>query len=266
MAFLRKLATLLTLSFLFSCADGEVTVTQIDYLETDTHINSIDLSNHSQATELALKKDNFDESRALIKLPTQEEKEVLDDILKSPGAFFFFPWVITLAVLQAILDCRNSVITASNLTSATLVFDIVSSDEADLTNKVALNLVSKPWWQTASWKAAHPFSKEGKWTDEGGDTDPDLATILSTQNGETLEFLMTDYFRTLISNGSTRHYGMILSASGDSLGTTKLKSAQNATRPRVVSVYTGSCGSSAVQSETKIYELPQNSLLSIPAR
>ena len=81
MAFLRFLSAVLAISLVFSCGPNEtMSITVVDNLETDTYISSKDDTNHSQDGFLLLKKDATEETRGIVKLPTEEREKVLDDI------------------------------------------------------------------------------------------------------------------------------------------------------------------------------------------
>ena len=255
MVFLNKnLCPLLSTALLVSACDSQ-TVTTVDYVETDTYISNIDTSNHASLNHLLVSKSDSREDRALFKLPTGERKgntpnePAFDDLFDALFVGLLFPFYITTEIMQSLLGlCTQEILKPENLTNAKLVFDVVTSQESDLSGKIQLSLLARPWWQNASWDRAHPFSSKGVWSTPGGDLDnsftPKTSTIGASTNESTIEFDVTDYFKTLLQGDRSLHYGMVLSSALGSLSQTKLTSTQSlslAARPRVVSTYTGIC-------------------------
>lgn len=227
---------------LFSFVGCGDTITRTDYLETDTYISSTDSSNHAQDLSLKLLKNESEEQRVIIKLPTgkRDSNENLDAILQNPAALPLLPFILFLEILESLLNCRDTTLTPNQLLDAKLVFDIQSTGEASLTDKLNLNLLSKPWWQTANWERAHPFSSKGKWTTPGGDLDPSFTSVGSTQAGSTVTFDITPYFKALLSQYEPIHFGLMIQASTASLARSELVSTQSSSslsRPRLVSTY-----------------------------
>lgn len=125
------------------------------------------------------------------------------------------------------------------------------------TGALNLNLLDKPWWQTATWHRAHPFSSKGKWDDPGGDIDDSESFDTNCNNlssgscaaGE-IKFKMTDFFRSLLDKKS-KHYGMIISANTTIAQTTIYSvQADSSFSPRIVATYT--CNNS-LYPETKVF-------------
>lgn len=248
MEFLRNYRTVgfkglvfaLLASLSMSCSD---TVTQVINLETDTFISNTDPSDHSEYHHVQVSLSGSDEERVILKLPTGEKdkdenlKKAFEDVLKV--------FILPLAVLIDLLDCDTEILTAENLTSAKLVLDIkLSQENGSLSNKLELLLLNTPWWHTATWDQAHPFSSDGNWSTAGGDISPSFGSILGTENNGQIEFDITNYFQGLISNQESVHYGFVIRSAASQLGRISFFSAQSILgdqRPRLVSTYTGTC-------------------------
>jgi hypothetical protein len=232
---------------------GSTTVVQP--LDTDTYISSGDPSNHSELTYLRLSKSPALEERVIVKLPTGQDNvdQNIQSALQNPADVLVLgPFIIFLAILQALLGCGSPIIPQS-LTQANLVFNVLQTQEASLNGQITLQLLAKPWWQTVNWAQAYPFTLSGMWAVPGGDVDPSFTPVVGTLNGQgELSFDITSYFSTMIEQQNTIvHYGMMLTATNSSLSQTDLVSTQGAdvsTRPAVVSTY--SClGGSAVPTQ-----------------
>jgi hypothetical protein len=241
MEILKKYKLFLTPALLLVTSCGD-TVTKVDYIETDTYLSTSDSTNHSQENILKISKGPDQEERALVKLPTgkRDSYENLEAVLKNPATISLIPFVLFLEILQDLLNCQGATLSESQLTSATLVFSLQSTEEVSMTGKLSLNLLSKPWWQSANWEQAHPFATSGKWSSPGGDTDSSLTPISSVHSGNTLSFDITSYFRILLSQNEPVHFGLLLQSTSALLGKVALVSSQsNASldRPRLVSTY-----------------------------
>jgi hypothetical protein len=243
MEFLRERFFLLLGLGLTSCSQS---TTVIDYIETDTYVSSSDSTNHSDLSYLDVSKSASAEERAVFKLPTG--KGTIDDnlsdlfadpILDTPANPFF----VLDTILQAIFGCTAYSLSPSQLTSASLQFDVGNSGGQSLGGLISLKLLSRPWWQNTDWLHAHFFSGTGLWAQPGGDFDPSFTPVAATVSGGTISFDVTTYFRSLISSSNPVHYGMMLVASGTSLQPVVLISAQGqggqyeGSGPRVVSTY-----------------------------
>ncbi|MBI3533922.1 MAG: DNRLRE domain-containing protein [Deltaproteobacteria bacterium] len=220
------------------------TVTQIDYLETDTFISSTDLTNHAALNYLEISKSASGEERIIVKLPTGKRSltENFDAVFsENPIAgIALMPFLILIDIIADLLSCKDAALNSTSLTSAKLVFDISDNQEGSLTSKISMGLLSKPWWQSANWERAHHFSSKGRWVTQGGDLDSSFAVITGSVNGSTLEFDVTSYFKTLISNKETTHYGLLIKSETPALASVRFDSTQTSTstkRPRLVSTY-----------------------------
>ena len=261
MELLKKIFIFLSMFIFMSCGEDS-TVTQVIKVRTDSYISSSDLSDHSTLEYLKLSKSSSLEERIIFKLPTTNESE--DDLTDrcfdnfEACMIFYMP----LAIISAIITtCTNEIVQPSNLTSAILVFN-TNDGSSVASGTLNLNLLATPWWHTVNWNRAYPFSNEGKWSNAGGDIDSSFTFSnncegLSDGSCDTSEikFDVTDYFKELISNENSIHYGMMISANSD-LNSTRIYSVQaNSTySPRVVATYTGSCTSMSAEM-TKTYYL-----------
>ncbi len=250
---------------LSGCAN--TTVTKIDYVESDTYINMGDASNHSESAGLNVSLNSSNEERILIKLPTgkRDPNENLEGLLSEPLTFLIAPYLILVDIFADLFNCRSKTLSPLLLLNAKVVLDVISNDEGSLANKLQLQLVAKPWWQTASWKQAHVFSSSGNWAQAGGDLDPAFTAITPTVSGATLEFDITQYFKNLLTVQAP-HYGMMVRASGASLSSVTLASTQYANstqRPRVVSTYSCVSSSSAL-NDGSIEPVPHTYILGSP--
>ncbi len=259
---MKSLISLFLILVLVGC--DTVTVTQIIKLETDTYISSADFTNHSALPYLKVSKGSTGEERTIVKIPTGKNRDKQDDnleeLLKNPlfvlaGGYFF----ITLAILNKILSCDSSnIITPDNLTSAKLIFDVTDNQEGTLSSKMNLQLLSKPWWQHATWDNAYYFSSKGRWSSKGGDTDPTFQPVTNSSSANTtIEFDITTYFKSLITAQETTHFGMLVSPMAALNGVT-LASTQYSglgQRPRVEAVYTGKCVKGSSSGVAKTYFL-----------
>lgn len=246
------MALLILLPLIFFTACGKVTITQIIKLETDTYISSTDPTNHADAETLRLIKTGAGESRGIVKLPTGKEADLdkeLEALLLNPVTLPIAVFVVWIEILRQLLSCEAQVLQAQNLTSATLVLDVVSDQEGSLGGKVGINLLAKSWSQGATWEASHYYSSKGRWTESGGDIDTGFTRVDGTlgSGGDTLEFNVTDYFKTMIGQDETTHYGFLVRSVPEALAEVDLASVQHSSpsrRPRLVTVYTGNCAGS----------------------
>lgn len=239
-------------SFIFATACGEVSVTEVIPLETDTYISSADLANHADLPYLHISKSGSIEERVIAKLPSEKDRDinkVLEDIFE---AWFYLP----IEVLARIMGCTTNVVSPNNLTSATVFFDIEANGEP-MTGKLTLQLLGQPWWQSANWEKAHPFStKKGIWKTPGGFVDSSYSFPANTLNGTTIGFNITDYFKALMnSNGGMPHYGFLIQSLNASLAEASLYSTQSGSRPRVEAVYTADCGMQGTGVYRSTFEL-----------
>ena len=255
---LRSLSIIFgALLILLSCGDD--TVTQVIKVRTDTYISSIDQSNHSNLNFLNLSKTSAKEERIILKIPTTSSDDELDDCfdITKPCGIFLMPVSILVRILTS---CQEAVMVPANLTSAILVLN--TNDGSSISaGTLDLNLLTKPWWQSANWFMAHPFSIEGKWLSPGGDKDTSAVfdtncSSLSSGScaaGE-VKFELTNFFRSLISNANSKHYGILISPNTN-ISESSLYSVQanSAFSPRIVATYTGSCSSSKKSEERTFY-------------
>jgi hypothetical protein len=257
MEILKPILTFVAVMALMGCGD---TTTIVNYVETDTYISSTDNTNHADSTSLNVSKSADLEERIIVKLPTGkgETNSNLEDILKNPITIPLLPFLLLTAILADILNCKGIALTAANLSSASLVFDISSSAETSLTNKLNLNLLSRPWWQSTNWLNAHTFSTQGKWSTPGGDINSSFTTVASTQTGNTVTFDLTTYFKSILAQTDPVHYGVLIQATSSTLNAVKLLSVQTTSttqRPRVVSTY--NCIRTSVLSLSSMMYLDQ---------
>jgi hypothetical protein len=244
MEFLRKFSLLLLCFALFQSVGCSPSTTVIDYIETDTYISTTDSANHSELPILRVSSTGSTQERAVFKLPTG--KGTLDDNLTDLFAGPLSntplnPFFVLNVILQAILGCPEYTLAPSQLTAASLVFNVDDSGGQSLGGLISLKLLSRPWWQNTDWLHAHFFLETGVWATPGGDFDSTFTPVTSVVSGSTITFDVTNYFRSLISSSSPVHYGMMLVASS-TLQPVVLTSAQtqgsfDGTGPRVVSTY-----------------------------
>ncbi|OFZ82948.1 MAG: hypothetical protein A2603_11010 [Bdellovibrionales bacterium RIFOXYD1_FULL_55_31] len=240
---------------LISCSNA--TVVETYPLETDTFISSSDSSNHATLEYLRISKNAAAEDRALVRLPSKNNDldKALDEALAEELIHFFF---LPLEIIARILTCTQDIVTPENLQTAFLKFDVSADDEGSLANKVQLNLLAKPWWQSASWSTAHPFSAtRGAWGTPGGDIDPAFTPILSAVSGSVVSFDITTYFKNLMrSNGSVPHYGFLMKAVNGTMNNVKLHSVQGyGVRPRVEATFTATCNTQGYGTYRSVFPL-----------
>ncbi len=196
----------------------------------------------------------------MVRLPTEKSSATdFDNLLENPFYWVAAPFFITIAVMKAILSCEAAVLQPANLTSSKLVFTIADNGGASLSGAVSISSLSKPWWQNADWTHAHYFSGRGIWASPGGDENTDQSFSAGVVNGSTIEFDVTNYFKSVITDSQVLHYGLLVKANAD-LPTVKFKSTQSESvleRPKLVSTYTGNCGGSskAVDLNPRVYVL-----------
>jgi hypothetical protein len=238
-----------------SCGEPTST-TQVIMLRSDTFISSNNSSNNTELPYLKLSKTSSSEDRILLRLPTNDhDDDFFDGCFEGGGLcnIFFLPITIVTRILS---NCDDSELEPDNLTSAVLMLDTNDSSSISA-GSLNLNLLSKPWWHSANWTKAHPFSKKGKWSTPGGDMDMTISFDTNCNNlsdgsctaGE-IKFELTSFFKTLLANKS-RHYGLIISANSP-LTASQIYSVQAGSNlsPRIVATYT--CSSSFVP-ETKTF-------------
>lgn len=239
MAFLR---TLILMALITGC--GPQTISQTQLVETDTYISSSDSSAHADLNYLKISKSASSEERILMKLPTvSTDSDVVGEMLKESGVWVFF---MPLIVISELLECHNQIVRAENISKSELVIDVLDTLEADLTGKLQLDLLTRPWWQRASWNRAHYFSAtKGAWATPGGDVDVTWLHPTFTVSGSSLHFDITNYIKELINlDGKGIHYGFLIQSSIATLASTRLKSSQyenTSTRPRLITNFTGTC-------------------------
>lgn len=252
MEILKKILLLLPLLIFSNCADETNTV--VIKLRTDTFISSSSNEVNTDKDYLSLAKGNGVENRILLKLPSVEkdEDDFFSDCWDLTGACNVF--LIPANIISRILSyCEGSVLDSSSLTSAVLVFN--TNDGTSISaGELNISLLSKPWWQTANWEIAHPFSSNGIWDSPGGDLDSSVSFDTNCNNlssgscasGE-IKFEMTSYFRTLLNNLGNTHYGMMIYPNVD-LSESRIYSVQANSEfsPRIVATYTGNCSTSLV--------------------
>ena len=262
---LKRVLTLILLSLFAFILGCEGDFVQIIKLETDTFISSDDESTHAELNYTRVSKSATREDRIILKFPTGKGKEDdhLNDCLKNPlcSAFYMYPIIL----VKLLTSCADAVMIPANLTKAILVLN--TADGSNLpAGSVQPFLLSRPWWHTVSWQQAHPFSQNGKWTTAGGDEDNTLTFDSNCNNlsgGETcaageVKFEMTNYFKSLITNANSIHYGFVIRALAN-MSAADLLSVQvgETMSPRIVATYTGSCVSGA-SSQEKIFYLGED--------
>ncbi|HCM38679.1 MAG: hypothetical protein A2070_13260 [Bdellovibrionales bacterium GWC1_52_8] len=238
-------------------ACSKVTTTKTYPLETDTFISSGDSSNHATLAYLNISKSASLEERAVVRLPSKNEdlESALEESLAEDLIRFFF---LPLEIIARILTCNQDIVSAGNLQSAFLRFDVKENADGSLSNKLELDLLAKPWWQTANWTEAHPFSAtQGIWNAPGGDTDPSFTPILNSVSGSVVSFDITTYFRNLMSsNGAIPHYGFLLKAVNATMNSVSLHSVQGAgTHPRVEATFSAACTNQGYGTYRSVFEL-----------
>jgi len=242
------------LSFLGLGCDGNISVTETIYLETDSYISSSNSDNHSLSTVLKISKTATSEERIILKFPTgsrDQDTNMGDCLTTYPCNVFFLPVAIVTSLLNIVGTCVDEIKSnPDNLDWAILKLNTTdgSTPNTDLINLDSLN---KPWWHTVSWDYAHPFSNEGLWTSQGGDINSNINLLNKTAGMETTEvcdsdticFNITDYFKTVVTQTSPTHYGLLLSAADTTLTQIPIHSVQAKTSftPRIVAKYTGTC-------------------------
>jgi hypothetical protein len=240
MEFLKKLIVCLIIGPFLGCSP---TTTVTNYIETDTYISSADSTNHADNTSLNVSKTAGLEERAVFKLPTGKGTidNNLTDLFNGPlSETPLNPFFVLDVILQAIFNCSTT-LTASNLTAASLVFDVNNNGGQSLGGLISLKLLNRPWWQNTDWLHAHFFSESGAWAQPGGDFDSSFTPVASVVSGSTITFDITAYMQSLISSASPVHYGMMLVANStlQRVGLAAVQTAAGSTGigPRVVSTY-----------------------------
>ncbi|MCM2278135.1 MAG: hypothetical protein NDJ89_08665 [Oligoflexia bacterium] len=264
MRILTKTAVLPALAAALLAGCGQTSITQTLPLETDTYISSADEANHSELEYVLASRSASLEERIILKLPTTDKDtdETLEEILEQGLLFLFY---MPFEVMARIISCSDEILRPENLSSATIVLDVDASRtiEPALSGKLQLNLLAKPWWQSASWNRAHPFSKKGLWSTPGGDIDPSVSFAANTTgtsgSATTVNFDITTYFKALISaEGRVPHYGMLVSSANPTMAAVSLRSTQALStfeRPRVLATYTGNCSPSGYGTHLRTYHL-----------
>src|SRR3989339_383196 len=240
---------------------GEETIEVVIKIRVDTFISSDSTANHASLNYLSVDKTAEREDRIILKLPTTEEdfdehseldkcfEELNDNPLEVTFSMFCAIYFMPLKVLTEVLTtCDSAILQPENLSSAILVLNTTDSS-AVASGALSINLLSRPWFHTTNWTYAHPFSAKGRWTSAGGDIDTTITfenncTGLSTGScaaGE-IKFEVTDYFKTLIQDDESLHFGMLIKSTGDQ-NLANIHSAQTSTElgPRIVAQYTGDC-------------------------
>jgi hypothetical protein len=221
------------------------TLTQIDYVETDTYISSADDGNHSELPQLRVSNTGGIEERGLLKLPTgaRDPDRNIDQIfdnLSDPVTWPLAPFLIVADIFASFFNCTSTPLTSANLVSSYLVIDVADNSQGAALAGLTIQHLSKPWWQTVTWTRAFPFAdSSGKWSSAGGDLDSTFMPITATVSGSTIQFDVTSYFKQLLDNSSLAHYGFAL-RSATSMPAVSFESVQFDTqsrRPRLVSTY-----------------------------
>jgi len=239
-----KKIVIIPIVLLIVIACGQDTITQIIKVRVDTFISSISNNNNSELSFLTLSKSATREERVILRLPTnnQDDDDLFEDCFEHNLCTVFF---MPLYVLSRILtSCPDTALNAANLISAILVLN--TNDGSSIADgTLELSLLAKPWWHTVNWNRAHPFSSNGKWSTPGGDInssttfEPNCTNLSdgSCAAGE-VKFELTDYFKTLIQNPDSTHYGILI-YSNATLTSSKLYSAQANSEysPRIVATY-----------------------------
>ncbi len=237
--------------FLFLAGCGPKVAVNIIPIETDTFISSSDFSNNSAAEYLAISRLPNSEERILAKLPSgstqgrEEQNSIdIDNVINNRPTSALGAFLLTAAIAQELLNCEATVLASGSLSSAKLFFKVVSSDETTVAGKIQLEMLSRPWWQNATWSFAHYFSLSGQWATAGGDIDSNYTAISAAQNGSDVTFDLTSYFQHWLDSVDLVHYGMVIRpVPNQAVGNTRFYSTQAAEqlRPRLVTVYSGNC-------------------------
>lgn len=248
---------------IFLCVScGPLPKTEFIPLETDTWISTEDQGNHAADTTLRLSKISDAEERILLRVPTGqqdlESDERLEQILESPlSGVLLLPlsfFLVVAEIMEALLDCSGQ-LKADNLDSATLRLRILDDKEQSLAGRVQLEMLAAPWWQSATWRAAHPFSERGLWTMPGGDLDESFAPVLGTVHDESLDFDVTEYFRSLLEADEPLHFGAMLRVAAGDLNSVRLASVQTSHTsyaPTLEANYSGQCLSGSGSQSTRL--------------
>ncbi|MBL6988667.1 MAG: hypothetical protein ISR65_02775 [Bacteriovoracaceae bacterium] len=198
---------------------------------------------------MKLSKSATSEDRAIVKFPTSEEEDTEDCLdFDNFCSIFFLPLVI----IASIFDCDNDIVTSANLQWSHLILN--TSDESTIAaGNLRINTLAKPWFYTANWDRAHPFSAASAWDSAGGDIDTAYSfntncnlTAGDPCASDEVRFDVTDYFKVFMDNPErVAHYGLLI-APVNNFSSVNLKSVQfgGAKAPRIESLYTGTCNNS----------------------
>ena len=232
---------------------GEESIEIVINIRVDTFISSASKSNNSELDYLTLSKSSSKEERILLKLPTSEEdfeeESLIEKCSKNAVCSVFFVFMPVLVTL--LTQCTDAIMTPANLDWAELRLNTADGSSI-AAGDITLNLLNKPWYHTANWNFAHPFSSKGKWDTPGGDIDSSttfLTNCTTLDNSHScaageIRFNVLDYFRSLITNeGSVEHFGLLLSSTNAILSSYNIHSSQKGSSlgPRIVASYSGSC-------------------------
>ncbi len=88
-----------------------------------------------------------------------------------------------------------------------------SQDEFDTTIRPSIQVcpITKSWMMLATWNYAHPFSKDGTWSQGGGDYDPNGCVHALRLEGQNLIFDVTRWFIDY-PRGRGANYGLVVIA------------------------------------------------------
>lgn len=264
-------------SIVFGGCGPTQTRTIYQYIESDTTISTGLDTPQAAATILDLEKSAENESRILLKIPTEgalsPEEEFFDDLdlLETAAALIVFPIYITIKSLASIFGCQEDIVSAEFLTKAELVLTPVGSTGA-LAGRLKTQTLSAPWWSTATWTRSHTFSRQGRWAEPGGDIDSSFTALVSaddsTNGTTTTRFDITDYFESILNSSEQRavHHGMAVMAAQSTQPKVSFRSSQaNSGEPYIVSTYTGPCtplestpSSYLNENRQRVFRLPKN--------
>lgn len=245
----RPIAAALAALFLASGCAQEVT--EVYPVETDTTISNATEVPQGESPMLTVRRDGGVEERILLKIPTKPKdfKDDLSEAFKGPtsltGLLTFWA-TLPVAVLANIFSCPGRNLSASNLTQASLLLDVITPSAVSPGDLELIDL-SESWWNTATWQTRHPFSASGRWETPGGAGTVLGGSLAGNQNGGAL-FDITGYFQNVISSNGKVYNGFMIRAT-NALLQQKFQSAQSsssAQRPRIEATYT--CGVNRVST------------------
>jgi hypothetical protein len=92
--------------------------------------------------------------------------------------------------------------------------------------------LKRNWMMAATWKRAHPFSRQGRWSSEGGDYDPAECVAATATQGDFAAFDVTPWFVNYV-RGRRQNYGLILIHDPGNSATEVSGDASGAYSPRI---------------------------------